>query len=77
MTGRGPPPIAALPRTWEKTRTRSSQPRVPEISSCAMDAQTPVQIAWVTTDLDATEKALTTLLGAKKWIRDAGCALRS
>jgi catechol 2,3-dioxygenase-like lactoylglutathione lyase family enzyme len=34
-----------------------------------MHAQTPVQIAWVTTDLDATEKALTTLLGAKKWVR--------
>ena len=31
--------------------------------------QTPVQIAWVTTDLDATENALTTLLGAKKWVR--------
>lgn len=35
----------------------------------AMLAQTPVQIAWVTRDLDATEAALTTLLGAKKWIR--------
>jgi Glyoxalase/Bleomycin resistance protein/Dioxygenase superfamily len=34
-----------------------------------MHAQTPVQIAWVTKDLDATEKALSTLLGAKKWIR--------
>jgi len=34
-----------------------------------MHAQTPVQIAWVTRDLDATEKALTTLLGAKKWTR--------
>jgi catechol 2,3-dioxygenase-like lactoylglutathione lyase family enzyme len=34
-----------------------------------MHAQTPVQIAWVTRDLDATENALTTLLGAKKWIR--------
>jgi hypothetical protein len=34
-----------------------------------MHAQTPVQIAWVTPDLDATEKALTSLLGAKKWIR--------
>jgi hypothetical protein len=34
-----------------------------------MHAQTPVQIAWVTTDLDATEEALTALLGAKKWIR--------
>ncbi len=34
-----------------------------------MHAQTPVQIAWVTRDLDATEKALTTLLGAKKWVR--------
>jgi hypothetical protein len=34
-----------------------------------MTAQTPVQIAWVTKDLDATESALTTLLGAKKWIR--------
>ena len=36
-----------------------------------MHAQTPVQSAWVTPDLDATEKALTTLLGAKKWIRMA------
>ena len=34
-----------------------------------MHAQTPVQIAWVTRDLDATENALTTLLGAKKWVR--------
>jgi len=34
--------------------------------------QTPVQIAWVTRDLDATEKALTTLLGARKWIRMPG-----
>jgi Glyoxalase/Bleomycin resistance protein/Dioxygenase superfamily len=37
-----------------------------------MLAQTPVQIAWVTRNLDATEKALTTLLGAKKWIRIPG-----
>jgi catechol 2,3-dioxygenase-like lactoylglutathione lyase family enzyme len=37
-----------------------------------MHDQTPVQIAWVTPDLDATEKALTTLLGAKKWIRMPG-----
>jgi catechol 2,3-dioxygenase-like lactoylglutathione lyase family enzyme len=34
-----------------------------------MLAQTPVQIAWVTRDLDATEKTLSTLLGAKKWVR--------
>lgn len=31
--------------------------------------QTPVQIAWVTTDLDATEVALSTLLGVRKWVR--------
>jgi catechol 2,3-dioxygenase-like lactoylglutathione lyase family enzyme len=31
--------------------------------------QAPTQIAWVTEDLDATETALTGLLGAKKWIR--------
>lgn len=37
-----------------------------------MPDQTPVQIAWVTRDLDATETALTTLLGAKKWIRMPG-----
>ncbi|OBF35868.1 lactoylglutathione lyase [Mycobacterium sp. ACS1612] len=37
-----------------------------------MPAQTPVQIAWVSRDLDATETALTTLLGAKKWIRMPG-----
>ena len=29
----------------------------------------PVQIAWVTADLDATETALTNLLGARKWVR--------
>lgn len=34
-----------------------------------MHDQTPVQIAWVTRDLDATERALTTLMGAKKWVR--------
>ncbi len=34
-----------------------------------MHDQTPVQIAWVTKDLDATERALTTLLGARKWVR--------
>ncbi|MCT7661994.1 VOC family protein [Mycobacterium deserti] len=39
-----------------------------------MHAQTPVQIAWVTRDLDATEKALTALLGAKKWVRMPGVA---
>ena len=37
-----------------------------------MYAQTPVQIAWVTADIDATEKALTMLLGAKKWVRVPG-----
>lgn len=37
-----------------------------------MHDQTPVQIAWVTQHLDVTEKALTTLLGAKKWIRMPG-----
>ena len=68
-TGRGPPPIAALPPTWEKTRTRSSQRGRAGDILVSMHAQTPVQIAWVTKDLDATEKALTTLLGAKKWIR--------
>ncbi|OPX05080.1 VOC family protein [Mycobacterium sp. AT1] len=34
-----------------------------------MPDQTPVQIAWVTRDLGATEVALTNLLGAKKWVR--------
>lgn len=29
----------------------------------------PVQIAWVTADLDATETALTNLLGVRKWFR--------
>ncbi|WP_292989485.1 VOC family protein [Mycobacterium sp.] len=29
----------------------------------------PVQTAWVTRDLDSTEKALTGLLGVKKWVR--------
>lgn len=34
--------------------------------------QTPVQIAWVTSDLAATEGALSALLGASKWIRMPG-----
>ena len=34
-----------------------------------MHDQTPVQIAWVTRDLDSTEKALTSMMGAKKWVR--------
>lgn len=36
-----------------------------------MQNQTPVQIAWVTRDLDATETMLSALLGARKWIRMA------
>lgn len=35
----------------------------------SMPDQTPVQIAWVTHDLDVTEKALTVLLGAEKGVR--------
>ncbi|WP_156689974.1 VOC family protein [Mycobacterium sp. Marseille-P9652] len=31
--------------------------------------QSPTQIAWVTRDLDATETALTGLLGVRKWVR--------
>ena len=34
--------------------------------------QTPVQIAWVTRDLDATEAALTALMGARTWVRMPG-----
>ncbi|MCH9640555.1 MAG: VOC family protein [Actinomycetia bacterium] len=37
-----------------------------------MPDQTPVQIAWVTRDLAATEAVLTALLGAKKWVRMPG-----
>src|SRR3954469_10711321 len=37
-----------------------------------MHAQTPVQIAWVTRSLEATEATLSALLGAKKWIRMPG-----
>lgn len=31
--------------------------------------QTPVQIAWVTHDLDVTEAALSATLGARTWVR--------
>jgi catechol 2,3-dioxygenase-like lactoylglutathione lyase family enzyme len=34
-----------------------------------MHDQTPVQIAWVTRDLEATKRALTSLMGARKWVR--------
>lgn len=37
-----------------------------------MPAQTPVQIAWVTDDQDATEQALTAMLGARRWVRMPG-----
>lgn len=39
------------------------------MSSATPPARTPVQIAWVTPSLDATEKALTGLFGVKKWVR--------
>lgn len=32
----------------------------------------PVQIAWVTSDLEATESMLSALLGARKWVRMPG-----
>ncbi|MDR3657056.1 MAG: VOC family protein [Mycobacterium sp.] len=31
--------------------------------------QSPTQIAWVTSDMDATETALTGLLGVRKWVQ--------
>jgi len=31
--------------------------------------RSPVQTAWVTTDLDATETALISMFGVKKWVR--------
>lgn len=34
--------------------------------------QTPVQIAWVTNDLTATETTLSALLGVPRWFRMAG-----
>ncbi|MGH3636122.1 VOC family protein [Mycobacterium sp.] len=35
----------------------------------SFSGQSPSQIAWVTPSLDATEGALSALLGVKKWIR--------
>ena len=35
----------------------------------SLTIQSPTQIAWVTRDLDATETALTGLLGVRKWVR--------
>jgi catechol 2,3-dioxygenase-like lactoylglutathione lyase family enzyme len=34
-----------------------------------LPVHSPTQIAWVTADLDATETALTGLLGVRKWVR--------
>jgi hypothetical protein len=34
-----------------------------------LPVRSPTQIAWVTPDLDATEMALTGLLGVRKWVR--------
>src|SRR6201990_1318572 len=34
-----------------------------------LPVQSPTQIAWATPDLDATETALTCLLGVRKWVR--------
>lgn len=38
----------------------------------SLGTRTPVQIAWVTPDLDATETALSGLLGVRKWVRLPG-----
>ncbi|MGO8769114.1 MAG: VOC family protein [Mycobacterium sp.] len=35
----------------------------------SVSLQSPTQIAWVTSDMDATETALTGLLGVRKWVR--------
>ncbi|GFG75993.1 VOC family protein [Mycobacterium botniense] len=35
----------------------------------SLSTGSPVQIAWVTPELDVTETALTSLLGVKKWVR--------
>ena len=35
----------------------------------SLPVQSPTQIAWVTADIDATETALTGLLGVRKWVR--------
>ncbi|HME77844.1 MAG TPA: VOC family protein [Mycobacterium sp.] len=35
----------------------------------SLSVGSPVQIAWVTHDLDAAETALTGLLGVRKWVR--------
>src|SRR5208283_3317568 len=45
--------------------------RQPGLSCETMNltVQSPTQIAWVTPDLDATETALTGLLGVRKWVR--------
>ncbi|MEB3023729.1 VOC family protein [[Mycobacterium] crassicus] len=37
-----------------------------------MTARPPIQIAWVTEDLDATEATLAALLGVRKWVRMPG-----
>ncbi|MCZ8380972.1 VOC family protein [Mycobacterium sp. CPCC 205372] len=37
-----------------------------------MPNQTPVQLAWVTDDLAATERSLSALLGARNWVRMPG-----
>ena len=34
-----------------------------------LSVQSPTQIAWVTPDLEATENALSGLLGVRKWVR--------
>ncbi len=34
-----------------------------------LSVESPTQIAWVTADLEATETALTGLLGVRKWVR--------
>ena len=60
-----------------ETRTRSSQPGTAEIFSMSMHAQTPVQIAWVTTDLDATEKRPDHAVGRQEVGANARRALRA
>ena len=60
----------------EHTRGRRLQTGVPAVARAGLFCETmshsfgsPVQTAWVTQSLDTTEKALTGLLGVKKWVR--------
>jgi hypothetical protein len=65
-------PLRGAVDRWHRQHFHVLSVRVGVALSCdamSLCSGSPVQVAWVTRDIAATETALTGLLGVKKWVR--------